>query len=628
MRILRIFQLFVFFTFFTITLLHSQYNEVILDNAGKTLFILPSYTNSKPIKFIILNPTKEFSKRYKLNYRFVNNLCDPFLLAENDSCAEMTPSKGLEFIIPKSPTNYLVYNLLIQINEVLENSELQRKQLELEMVVKKNGELKTKISNLDQSKDVENLNKVKKEKEKIKIELLADDVNIKQNKITMEKTIKRIEDIEKEIGIYKSLNQEASVKEISRLVKESNQLKNELAILGAKIKEIEINISAKIDNELNEIEKKINKLNKEIAENEYSKDLKIQTQKQNEYEDSLDNNSKPKYSVKKIGGIIIGENRKSVYYDIVIGRDSSKAISLKRIGIFPKFTEDDLISIMIINSTKKIHSNPFNLTYSVDKGAVVNTTSLRPTFEYKIQGGTDQDKYTDIDSAYTDILLLSGQKFYGNEILKVTISTYIENVTSDKISITENEGEKKQTINIIKEKSLINLINEEEFPQIRALYRYNLTPGVILSTLNDSQFVKVKIGNNPDKDTESIYRIDEIQDKNKIIPIIAFSFYFKKVDIQEPLAFQEMIIPSPTIGFGLKNPDPTKNIFLGFSNEFLYRNMQLFWGFQYGEVTKLQTRNVYDEEKDSSAPTTYKKHELKFCIGLKFNINFITNIIN
>jgi hypothetical protein len=289
-------------------------------------------------------------------------------------------------------------------------------------------------------------------------------------------------------------------------------------------------------------------------------------------------------------------------------------------GDYPLLTQNDYIYAVVINRVDEIHSSPFYLTVTSEQGDFVQPTPVRPAAQVSLLSGTGESQFIDQIKAYRDEILPFGRTFPGNQILTVSISTYTEVTTQDKKTTGTTYTETKTV-----ENKLVNLIDSVRYPQIRTFYRYNLTPGLIYSTLRNSIFEKVKYQN---AESEILYRIDETKDSKSIGAIIAFTIYTKKKDIHIPLTLKEMLIPNLTIAFNLLNPNPTKNIYFGFSHEFPVRNMQLFYGAHYGEVDELMIRNEVDENKDPTAPKTTVKHKWGFVIGLKFNIDFLSKIIN
>src|SRR6185295_12715408 len=97
----------------------------------------------------------------------------------------------------------------------------------------------------------------------------------------------------------------------------------------------------------------------------------------------------------------------------------------------------------------------------------------------------------------TDVILPFGKPFNGNDIVKVTISTYFDAVTSNKTTTTtENGADPESVTEVIHESTSLNLLNAVEYPQIRELYFFNITTGVVASLLKDPNFTKylAKVG--------------------------------------------------------------------------------------------------------------------------------------
>jgi hypothetical protein len=206
-----------------------------------------------------------------------------------------------------------------------------------------------------------------------------------------------------------------------------------------------------------------------------------------------------------------------------------------------------------------------------------NPMPVRPIFAapQAVKALAVQDKiYYHADDAYSDVILPFGQKSKGGDVLDLTISTYAEVVTLDK-ETTGNKPEKTRTT----ERKLVDLIRETELPQVHALYRFDVSPGLILSSLRDHEYFKAKTASDDPltkEINEARYRTDDVRGEWRAFPTLAFTLYLKRVDIQERITLDEVLIPHPTVALALDSLDPSKNMFFGFMHEFPVRNTHLF----------------------------------------------------
>ncbi len=196
------------------------------------------------------------------------------------------------------------------------------------------------------------------------------------------------------------------------------------------------------------------------------------------------------YSVLKIGAIPLGRNRKTVPYALSEAGDSGKlSLSLTRISAFPVLTQDDLIYALVVNRQPSRHKNPFTLTVAVTAGKAPNPAPIRPSFAAPatLQSGTLRE--LDDTLAYRDVVLPFGKKFKGNDQLKVTISTLMDVVTEDKKVVTTGGASPGTTTSKKTAFQSAELIKDEDYPQIRALYHYNFNMGLVGSSLRNPTFV-------------------------------------------------------------------------------------------------------------------------------------------
>jgi hypothetical protein len=163
-------------------------------------------------------------------------------------------------------------------------------------------------------------------------------------------------------------------------------------------------------------------------------------------------------------------------------------------------------------------------------------------------------------------------------------------------------------------------------PQVHVLDFFNISTGIVASTLRDNTFNRViKTPSDPTKSPAVPATFTTTQGKTgqRVAPALFFTWYlFRKLDPEVPFQRSDLT-PEPTIGFSLTNPG--SDYFFGGSSEFFVRNVQLVYGFHYGKITEL-TPNQADDPFSSTAQATQQKFVGKAFIGATFNIDFIKRV--
>ena len=315
--------------------------------------------------------------------------------------------------------------------------------------------------------------------------------------------------------------------------------------------------------------------------------------------------------VLRVGGILARRTDKAVYYDLW-ERKPTDVVAIVPMGSQPAVRYGDRLFAVLTNVLLGSFDQPFAIRIKEQAGSVINTSPVRPVFSAaavrsaaESAAGPPEPRVTTSAAVFRDVFLPVTGAFAPNDYAEVTIVT----------EANDADGNPKE----------VKIVDQGKFPQFRALYRYNLNTGVLQSRLRSPTFTKVKISDdNPEtKDVnEAKYRTDAAPGHTQVLPMFAFTLYPVPVDIQGPVT-QERWIPAPTVGFGFTNPG--KEVFLGFSHE-IVRNAQLIYGWHFGEVTELVTRNATSEDSDATAPVTQKGRDKAFAIGLSFNINIVKEI--
>ena len=100
------------------------------------------------------------------------------------------------------------------------------------------------------------------------------------------------------------------------------------------------------------------------------------------------------------------------------------------------------------------------------------------------------------------------------------------------------------------------------------------------------------------------------------------AYLFHPIDAEVP--FERMdLLPQPSVGFSLTSP--SGDLFIGGSSEFFKRNVQLVYGYHYGQTTHLVPGQI-DHPLSKDAPQTTKRFDGGAFVGLTFNIDFIKGL--
>jgi hypothetical protein len=325
-------------------------------------------------------------------------------------------------------------------------------------------------------------------------------------------------------------------------------------------------------------------------------------------------------SIYRMGGIILGTNRKAVYYHLARGGPAQVPLHLEQIGQFPILRRDNELYAIITDVSPLQKPDYFVLTYTSEIGKPPDSAPLRPSIDQTKAGAGPADAQHELrlKNASKDFILAFPRKLKANEIAKITISTYYPYVSSDKTTVTTGDVPSTKH-EVVTEESNLKVLDAAEYPQVHDLYHYNLATGVVVSSLHDPAFTKVKTqaGANP------TYAVVQDNGNKRVFPVMLFSFYYTPKDIVQKWSTKDLI-PIPTIGFAFSAP--ADNFFVGGSSE-IRRNVQAVYGLHYGKVTKRGPIPV-DETASAAAPNTRKQFEPGWFVGLSFNINFIKDLFS
>jgi len=228
----------------------------------------------------------------------------------------------------------------------------------------------------------------------------------------------------------------------------------------------------------------------------------------------------------------------------------------------------------------------------------------------------------DFDDAFVDRVLPFANKLPGETKLTVTVSSYAQVVTANKEETTSSGT----TVTLTKETKTVKLLDGEKWPQIHSLFYFNLSTGVVASWLRDPAFSRVlsDVAVPAQGNAAAVpakYKTAEDRGSARAMPVLAFSGYFRGMDVQVPWRWADLT-PAPTVAFSYTTP--ADDFFFGASSE-IRRNVQLVYGYHLGKVTHLGPQGV-DDPTSSTAPNTIKRFQGNVFVGLSFNVNFIKGL--
>jgi hypothetical protein len=189
----------------------------------------------------------------------------------------------------------------------------------------------------------------------------------------------------------------------------------------------------------------------------------------------------------------------------------------------------------------------------------------------------------------------------------------------------------------------VNLLNLT-YPQIQLLGRFNLTSGVVMTSVQPPSITSYT-GSGPtpaNKGTGApattgtgcptgitsctVYAWSK--GSHLIDPVLGVTVYAIPLDAERPFRWADMF-PAPTLNISLSSP--TTNFHVGFSSEFLIRNLQIVYGASFVQQARLAGAISRVPPITTGQPTalyTTKKFTIGGFVGLTFNISgFIQALI-
>ncbi len=177
---------------------------------------------------------------------------------------------------------------------------------------------------------------------------------------------------------------------------------------------------------------------------------------------------------------------------------------------------------------------------------------------------------------------------------------------------------------LVKDVSQPLILIQTSLPQVHTLAYFNVATGVVGSTIRDTSFNRVEFAPASGSTPEQFKTVSQRGDP-RVLPVLIFTAYlWHPIDAEAP--FERMdLIPQPSIGFSLTSP--SGDFFFGGSSEFFKRNVQLTYGYHYGQTTHLVPGQTTDPTS-SAAPQTVKRFDSGTYVGLTFNIDFVKGLFS
>jgi hypothetical protein len=382
----------------------------------------------------------------------------------------------------------------------------------------------------------------------------------------------------------------------------------------------------------------------------------------------------------RAGVLVIGEERKPVYYTLNSTGDASSPWLLKRFQKFPVFTTNDIPYVVVLGQRSSQDPQALRASFTSKAGTYIDTDPVRPVVTQvttpskgfvAVKGAESCETPDPPTYAYVDRVLQFTDRLSGETIYSVTVSGYGLATTTDSVTVIKGTTPSNQQQTVMA-RTTLKPLDGDAWPQVHSLYRYNLSTGVVWSTIRTPTFSRVATGNylpvgcdpttsvattgatssstsgttttttstttstttgttttNSPSTTATTtclatYQTQQVSGGPRVLPVLMFTFYPIKRDTQIKTVQWKEVLPAPAIGLSLTSP--SDDFFLGGSSELKpFRNLQLVYGLHLGRVTKLGS-NGFQNPFDSTAPqTTYSLHTGAF-VGLNFNIDFVKGI--
>jgi hypothetical protein len=162
---------------------------------------------------------------------------------------------------------------------------------------------------------------------------------------------------------------------------------------------------------------------------------------------------------------------------------------------------------------------------------------------------------------------------------------------------------------------VVTVVNQS-LPHVHALSYYNLSAGVVYSTVRNRTY-GFDTSNNPTQTGTSPI----------IDPVLFFTYYPWPIDAERPFQRSDL---RPGLSLGISLSSPSANFYIGGMSE-IQRNVQLVYGFTVAKVSHLAPANTFNPTPSGSSttPATVQKFDKGAYVGLSFNFaGFVSSLFN
>ncbi|MBM4353307.1 MAG: hypothetical protein FJ109_05830 [Deltaproteobacteria bacterium] len=562
---------------------------VTLERDGRQRGVTTERGGEVGTRIQILLPPGSSAEDLEVTYACLDRIAQPYLLSVDGTAAYRDAEPGLAtFWLPECTGRMVVYNVV----EPTGCRLLEQRQESLKEAVRR---CEQQNHTADFAAEVATLGKVRSE------------LTEERDKFATE-TASHLKELEEELALRESEKREFISVGTPAALAELKKTQELVRRLSAERLEYEKQSQAK----LAEHDRNLFELTAQIDEAQEARDAPCRplTEERDRTRAELRACGGPGPRILRLGAIIPGRNRETVWYRVEQPSKGGSASRLAHLGDFPRPENGDELYVQVVDRDPNVLPGPFGLNVTLTPGTEPNPAPLRPMFDPGRAAFSTEESPRPPPvvprAPLVDVILPAERELHGGDVPSLSVTHPGINADGKPADVT-----------------LVSSV----LPQVRSLYRFNLSAGMALSSLDEVKYSKkTQFADDPaTADTnEAVYQTMKSGNTFQVQPLLAFTVYWLPMDIQEPVSWRDLL-PSPTIGFGLLSP--LDNLYLGFSHEFV-RNLQFVWGLHLGKVTHL-----LDEEADAlelripDAPKTVEAIQAGFFGSIQFNFNFFAKLL-
>jgi len=561
---------------------------VTLERDGRQRSVTTERGGEPGFRIDVLLPSGSSAQDLELSYACLDRFVQPYLLGPDASPAGRTEEPGVAgFWLPACDGRVLVYNLF----EPTGCRLLELRQESLKEAVRK-CELQNHTA--DAAAEVATLSKVRTELTEERDKFAADAAS-------------HLKELDEELALRESEKREFISVGTPAALAELKKTQEQVRLLSAE----RTGFEKRTQTRLAEHDRNLAELAAQIDEAQAARDAPCRSliEERDRTRAELRECGGPGPRILRLGAIVPGRDRETVWYRVDPAFPGSPSVRLVHQGDFPVLEKGDELFVQVVDRDPNVLPGPFGLGVTLTATPEPNPAPLRPMYDAGRRGFA-QDGRSGAASVvprtpFVDVILPVERDLVGGDVPLLSIT-----------HPSAGPGNPEDA-------TLVSSV----LPQVRTLYRFNLSAGMALSSLDEVKFTKKTVtADSPDTAdiNEGVFQTVKSGNTFQVQPLLAFTVYWMPMDIQEPFSWTDLL-PSPTIGFGLLSP--LDNLYLGFSHEFV-RNLQFVWGLHLGKVTHLLDDDADALELHSpDAPKTIQAFEAGFFGSLQFNFNFFATLL-